>query len=596
MGEQFRNLVELCERSCQRWADRPLFGQKRNGTWLYTTYEQFHRLVDRCRGGLSRYGIRTGDRVAIVAGNRVEWVVAAYATYGLGATFVPMYRAQGPKEWEFILRDCDAKLAFAADAAALAGLEEMKPRLPSLQTIIGLELPPNDERGWATLLANGDAAPVPALDPSPDTIAGFIYTSGTTGKPKGAMLSHGNIASNITSLHRVFTLEPDDRALSFLPWAHAYGQTAEVHAMMSMGASIAISSGPNQLIEEMAEVHPTVLFAVPRIFHKLYESVSSQIDSRPGFVRDVIRAGVRSAIKRAHGERLGALESLEVGFDERMLFKKVREKLGGRLRYAVSASATLGHDVAEFIDAVGITVYEGYGLTETSPIVSFNYPGHRKLGSVGQAIPDVRVEIDRSVTRDPKVGEIVVHGPNVMVGYHRRPEENTRALTPDHGLRTGDLGYVDEDGYLFITGRIKEQYKLENGKYVMPAPLEERLEMSHFVSKVMLYGDGRPYNVAVVCPNRAALDAWAKDKGWTLKSPERDLRVHALLREEMSAYGAGFKGYERPRDILVLAEDFTIENGLLTPTLKLRRNEVIARYRPQIEALYARPPRESWAP
>jgi len=596
MGQQFQNLVELCDRSCERYQDRPLFGQKRNGSWLWTTYGQFHRLVDRCRGGLARYGIGAGDRVAIVANNRIEWAVAAYATYGLGAAYVPMYRAQRPKEWEFILRDCEAKLVLTADTVALAAVEEMKPRLPSLRHVLGLELTPHDDRSWSTLLANGDAAPTPVIQPDPDSIAGFIYTSGTTGLPKGAMLSHRNIASNISALHQVFTFDPEDRSLSFLPWAHSYGQTAEVHGLISMGCSVAICSDPTKLLEELAEVQPTILVAVPRIFNRIYDAVTTQIDARPGVVRKIIRGGVRGAIKRAHGEHLGALESLELGFDERMVFKKIRDKFGGKLKYAISASATLGLEVAEFIDALGLTVYEGYGLTETSPIVSANYPGHRKLGSVGQVLPGIRVDIDRSVTGDPKIGEIVVHGPNVLVGYHNRPEENAKALTADHGLRTGDLGYVDDDGYLWITGRQKEQYKLENGKYVMPGPIEERFKLSHFIGNVMLYGDGRPYNVALVVPNQAALDAWAKERGWDLKPSFRDLRVHALIRDELAAYGQDLKGYERPREILVLNEDFTVENGLLTPTLKLRRNEVVARYRSHIETLYGRPPRESHAP
>ncbi len=330
---------------------------------------------------------------------------------------------------------------------------------------------------------------------------------------------------------------------------------------------------------------------MPRIFNRIYEGVNREIARRPGFLQRIIRTGVRGAIKRKHGEKLSAAERVDLAFDERLVFAKIREKLGGRLKYAISASATLGREVAEFIDALGITVYEGYGLTETSPIVSANLPGRRRLGSVGQALPGVRVVIDTAVGDDPTEGEIVVYGPNVMVGYHKRPEENAKALMHDGGLRTGDLGYLDEDGFLYITGRIKEQYKLENGKYVMPSPLEEELKLSPYIANVMIDGDGRPFNVALVAIDEPAIRAWAKDEGVTLGGElEQDPRVRALIHEELAAHSQGFKEFERPRGFVLIGDDFTTQNGLLTPTLKLKRREVQARYRELFEALYVKGP------
>jgi long-chain acyl-CoA synthetase len=256
---------------------------------------------------------------------------------------------------------------------------------------------------------------------------------------------------------------------------------------------------------------------------------------------------------------------------------------------------------------VGLTVYEGYGLTETSPIVTANFPGRRRLGSVGRPIAGVRVVIDRKAAVDGdgdnggggggsngggggKEGEIIVYGPNVMVGYHKRPDENEKALAKDGGLRTGDLGYLDDDGYLFITGRIKEQYKLENGKYVMPSPLEEELKLSPYVANAMLFGDGRPFNVALVVINESAIRGWAESEGIVLgedKDPTQDERVRSLLRDEIALHAQGFKSFERPREIALIREDFTTENGFLTPTLKLRRREVLSRYGALIGDLYA---------
>jgi len=588
--EHFENLVELGARSCARHADRPLFGTHRNQHWEWTTYREFQDLVDHFRGGLAGLGVERGDRVAIVSDNRVEWAVAAYATYGLGAAFVPMYQAERAEDWRFILGDCGARVVIAANAPIFDQLTAIARELPELRHVVGLEQPASDPKSWTALLAHGARRPVAAGRPEGAAIAGFIYTSGTTGRPKGVLLSHANIASNVSAVHEVFTFEPDDRSLSFLPWAHSYGQTCEVHGMISMGCSVAINDDLAQLLPNLAAVKPTILFAVPRIFNRIYDGVNKQIASRPGLLQRVIRTGIRGAIKRAHGEPLGPIERLELAFDEKVVFNKIREKFGGRLKYAISGSATLSAEVAEFIDALGVKVYEGYGLTETSPIVAANFPGSRRLGSVGRVLPGVRVEIDERLGDQPGQGEIVVHGPNVMKGYHHRPEETAQALTPDGGLRTGDLGRLDADGYLFITGRIKEQYKLENGKYVMPSPLEEELKLSPYVANAMIYGDGRPYNVALLVPNLEALHAWAGAEGRTLSEPlTADPQVRALLREELALHTQDFKGFEKPRDFALVAEDFSTHNGMLTPTLKLRRREVLARYGAQLEALYATP-------
>jgi long-chain acyl-CoA synthetase len=586
MPVKFENLVELWERSCREFAGRQLFGVKQAAGWTWITYAEFGELVNAFRGGLASLGVGRGDVVAIIADNRVEWAVACYATYGLGASFVPMYQAQLAKEWQFILADCGAKVAIGATDAIVETLRRMQPELPALQHVVGLERPATDDHSYAALLEVGRQRPVPSMSPSRDDVAGLIYTSGTTGMPKGVILTHGNITSNVNAIHEVFEFQADDRSLAFLPWAHSFGQTCELHCLLSMGCSMAINDDIKNLVQNLGEVKPTVLYAVPRVFNRLYDGVNAQIAEKPGIIQWLFKHGMDAAKRKAKGQSPGPLDSVLLALADRLIFSTVRQRFGGRLKYAISGSAALSPEVAAFIDALGITVYEGYGLTETSPIATANYPGHRKIGSVGRPIPGVSIQIDRSVTDDPVNGEIIIRGPNVMRGYHHRPEENAAVLMEDHSFRSGDMGYLDSEGYLFITGRIKEQYKLENGKYVVPSPLEELLKLSPFIANVMIYGANKPHNVALVVPEAEAVRGWARKQGVPLEDVARSEQVRQLLRDEIEACSKAIKGYERVQNFIIALEDFTTDNGMLTPTLKLKRRAVLERYGRELDSLY----------
>jgi long-chain acyl-CoA synthetase len=586
-----KNLVELADESFRRYRDRPLFGTKTAGGWIWTTYGEVEAAVDAFRSGLAILGVRAGDRIAIVAANRIEWAIAAFATYGLGAAFVAMYEQQRSKDWEHILGDCGATVVIGSTPRVVAALEEMRPRLPSLTHLIAIDVPKDGVATFEGVLERGRANPVRAISPEPSAIASFIYTSGTTGLPKGVMLSHGNLTSNVATTLAIFPFSSDDRMLSFLPWAHAYGQI-ELNVVLGSGASAALVTDVKNLVEELAEARPTILVAVPKIFNQLYAGVTKQVAERPRFVQSLFRRAIRAAARRRRNEPTSAMDGLALRVADRLIFSKVRDRFGGRLKYAISASATLSLDVAEAIDAMGIEVYEGYGLTETSPLVSGNLPvpGGRKLGSVGRAIPGVRIVIDKSLGNEPGRGEIVVYGPNVMRGYFGRPDETAKALTADGGLRTGDLGYLDDDGFLFITGRIKEQYKLENGRYVMPSPLEEALKLSPYILNVILYGDNRPYNVALVVIDVGAVQAWAKEAGLTLeRDVAADPNVKKLVEGEVLRLAESWRGEEKPPAVGQRTQDLTVENGLLTPSLKLKRREAIARHGAALEALYREP-------
>ena len=590
---RYTNLAELWEVSSRAHEARPLFGIKDDtttpATWEWLTYGEVSAQVDACRAGLAALGIGAGSVVAVVADNRPEWAAAAYACYGRRASYVPMYQAQGSEEWRFILSDCAAQVVFCASESIYAELHSMigdRGGCPLLQRVVGFDLPANHPDSWHAFLAAGLASPVDPQYPAANELAGFIYTSGTTGDPKGVKLSHGNITSNVNAVRGVFPLSSGDRSLSFLPWAHSFGQTCELHVLVSLGTALAINDDVANLLDNLAQVQPTVLYAVPRIFNRIYDAVGAQIREKPGLVQTLVGRGVSAAERMAAGQSVGGLQRLAHALAERLVFAKVRARFGGKLRYAISGSAALSAEVARFIDALGITVYEGYGLSETSPIATANYPGHRKLGSVGKPIPLVDIQIDHSATGNAEQGEIIVHGPNVMQGYHNRPEEQAQVFTADGGLRTGDTGWIDDDGYLFIGGRIKEQYKLENGRYVMPALLEERLKLSPYIAHVMLDGSNRPFNIAVVVPEPEALQAWADLHGHALAAPSADNAVHDLVTAEIEKYAKDFRGYEKPRKLLLVDDDFSSENGLLTPTLKLKRAKVIDKYQEQIDSLY----------
>jgi long-chain acyl-CoA synthetase len=607
----YKTLVDIYDQSMSAYGARELFGTKSRGRWTWTTYAEFGAQVERFRGGLASLDVQRGDRVAIVSNNRVEWAVAAYACYGVGAALVPMYEAQNPKDWEFIVRDSEAKVFIVASEQLLAKGKHLLDTIPTLKSIVVIDgTPVGTLTAYASLVASGRAAP--AIRPEPEETATLLYTSGTTGNPKGVVLSHANLATNVSAIRTAFPMLPTDRSLSFLPWAHAFGQTGELHCLFSSGASMAICEGIDKILDNLAEVRPTILISVPSIFTRLYVAVQQQLASRPRAIHKLVERALRAKDKDRAGKPLALYEMALVKLVDKLVFEKVRARLGGRLKYAISGGAALSREVAEFIDSIGILLFEGYGLTETSPVATVNTPAGRRIGSVGRPIPGVRIEIgpasgehgsegEASGTDHAPAaadvplrqeGEIVVYGPNVMQGYFKRPEENAVVFTPGGGFRTGDMGYVDGDGFLFITGRIKEQYKLENGKYVVPSPLEERLKLSPYIANVMVYGDNRPYNVALVVANVAAVRKWAEASH---VSPPRSLdellkddRVRELFSKEIKTHDAEFKGFERIQDFALVPGDFSVDNGMLTPKLSLKRRKVIEVYAPLIEQLYGR--------
>lgn len=580
---RFETLDEIFFHATHSFSENPLFGTKRSGRWEWMTYAEFGVLVYRLRAGLAALGVTRGDRVAIISNNRPEWAAVAYATFGLGAALVPMYEAQAASEWEFIVRDSAAKVLFVATEAIGERIRPMSTSAPELHHIVSMDAstsPSARVHSFAELATSKLSTGRATLEPA--ETACLLYTSGTTGHPKGVVLSHGNIASNVSALRAVFPVGPDDRTLSFLPWAHSFGQVAELHTMFSIGASVALVESVDKLLANLTETKPTILVSVPRIFNRLYVELQKQLGARPPILQSIVQTAVAAHARSADGEVPSWTERAAMILAHKLVFARVRARFGGQLRFVVSGGAALSTEVAEFIDSMGIEVYEGYGLTETGPVVAVNRPNKRRIGSVGNVLSGVQVRIDEN-------SEIVVYGPNVMKGYLQNDEANANAFTSDGGFRTGDLGRLDDDGFLFITGRSKEQYKLENGKYVVPTPLEEQLKLSPYVVNAMVYGDNRPYNVALIVANVAAVREWAAaqgvgsaDQDALLQTPE----VRALFADELRRRSETFKHFELVKDFVLLSEDFTTENGLLTPSLKVRRERVLERYGSLVDELY----------
>jgi len=591
------SLLDLLDASVARHGARPLFLTKRGDAWVPTTYAELGRLVEAVRDGLADLGVGPGDRVGIVSGNCVEWAAVAYGSYGLRAAIVPLYESQRAAEWAFAIRDAGVRVLFVSDAAVAARLDGVAGSLPTLQQVCLFRAPPSGATlTFEQLTRRGRAAPRPRPrpGPGPDDVAAIMYTSGTTADPKGVVLTHGNLVSNVTALLGQVPVSERHRTLAFLPWAHAFGQTLELHGVIAAGASMAIAESVDKIVANLREVRPTVLVAVPRVFLRVHEGVTRLLAAMPRPIRWLANRGLTLNRRRSViGRRLPLHQRALCWLADRLVFTRVRARVGGRLEFAISGAAALPKEVAELVDGLGIQVYEGYGLTEASPMVTANVPGQRKLGSVGRPLPGVRVEIDAPPTGDGREGEIVVYGPNVMRGYHGRPAETGAVLTADGGLRTGDLGYRDEDGYLYITGRIKEQYKLANGKYVSPGPLEEALRLSPLNADVMVHGDGRLYNVALIFPDLTRLCAAVGGAAEDIARPEaverflRQPRVRETMAGEIAARSPELRAYERIGSFLLLPEGFTQESGMLTPSLKLKRRAIVARWRAEIDGLYA---------
>jgi long-chain acyl-CoA synthetase len=470
-------------------------------------------------------------------------------------------------------------------------IKDFPSRIPTLEKICMMQGTAKDT--MAELETIGEKNPVKAIYPKPEEVAVLVYTSGTTGDPKGVLLTHGNWTSNHHARIIAFPeFNSDDRTLSLLPWAHCYG-LGELHTFTSVGGSLGFMESVNTVVEDMAKVKPTFLVAVPRIFNKVYDTIVTKVNDAGGAKEKLFDAGVEAAKERrrlAEQGKSSFVADLKFRIIDKIVFQKIRDLFGGRLKGSITGSAAMNPEISKFFFDIGIPLFDVYGLSETSPGITANCATSYRIGSVGKVIDKVKVVIDQSVVEPgAKDGEIVVYGPNIMKGYHNKPEATSAVMTPDGGVRTGDRGRIDQDGFLWITGRIKEQYKLENGKYVFPAALEEDICLNHYVQSALVYGAGREYNVCMIVPDFFALEKYAEKNNLPtdLKAlVARDDIQNMITKEIVDTLKQKYGGYEIPRKFLFLAEPFSLENEMMTQTMKLKRRVITERYNDKIEALY----------
>ena len=567
---------------------------RRDGKWEAVSSEEFLGRVAGLSSAFVELGVKPGDRVGLFSTNRPEWHTADFAINGAGAVTVPIYFNESPDRMTYILKHCGAKVIFVAGKPQVEKLFFVRGNLPELENIIVADAGgygPSEWLRYETLVESAGKKDVAsyrerASQVLPGQLASIIYTSGTTGEPKGVMLTHSNFCSNVTDVGQDFHLNPaEDVALSFLPLSHVYERTV-AYIYLFQGCPLAYVESIDAVPQALLEVRPTVLAAVPRFFEKIYARLVEQGSKTAGVKRMIFDWAMKIANQSVHWRASGRHASLAVKLAwllaNQLVYKKVRTGLGGRLRLVSSGGAPLAKELADFFWAVGVPIYQGYGLTETSPIVSTNYPVNRP-GSSGKPIANVHVRIAED-------GEILVKGPCIMQGYYKNVEATREALTPDGWLGTGDIGHLDKDGYLYITDRKKDLIKTAGGKFVAPQPIENLLKTSPYILNAMVIGDKRRFIAALIVPNPATVGARLADEGLKFSSPAEmaaHARPHALIEAEIKRLTGHLAQYETIKRFALLPEDFTFDGGTLTFTLKLKRRAVEERYRQAIESLYA---------
>eukprot|EP00730_Choanoeca_flexa_P015874 TRINITY_DN7388_c0_g1_i1.p1 TRINITY_DN7388_c0_g1~~TRINITY_DN7388_c0_g1_i1.p1 ORF type:complete len:652 (+),score=132.66 TRINITY_DN7388_c0_g1_i1:121-2076(+) len=599
-------LVHLEAAAVDKYGERPAFGTHSSGKYSWMTYQQWQQHVNQLQAVLTDSNIQQGDRVGLICKNRWEWAATAFAAYRLGAMIVPMYESQYPEDWMYIVDNSGAKVIVATNAAA-SSIERMLTSA-SVERAILLDNVPSLAGHDGCIKVDFDVQStsiVPSLPEMDPTLpCQIIYTSGTTGKPKGVVLTHNNIVSNLKAVSKMAEGEysTSDRHLSFLPWAHVYGQTVELYNAMYHGASLGLARSSQTLMEDIQHVKPTVLVSVPTLFQRIYDGVKAKVAKSSPVQKAIFNAAMGVALERRETlnklQELNAWQSFKWRLANRLVFSKIQAQLGGHLRFALSGGAALDRDIQRFFGDLGIPVLEGYGLTETAPVVAAEHYALTETLQTGlQALENVTILIcdgNHTPLKPGQDGEICVVGPNVMQGYWNNPEATAAAIIDIGGQRaflTGDKGYIEPDtNQLRITGRIKDQYKLSNGKFVQPDRIEAALLHSGFVQQALVYGKDKPHNVALLVLDANALATRLNVKEQDLATILRKHRakVDELVRNAVNQANEepGLKGYERVKDYYLLDKALTVEDGFLTQKLSIKRPKMLERYESELLKLY----------
>ena len=564
-----------------------------DGEYRSISFEALADSVDRLAASLGRLGVGKGDRVAVFAYHGPEWVMADLAALELGAVIVPLYHTLSASAAKYILNDAACKLIFVEGKELFGVIDTIRGEIPSLAHVVVFDEKGMEERGaflkFGDLVADGAragrAASAELPSSSPGDPATIVYTSGTTGAPKGVVLSHGNILFDAFAALRRFKVGPDDTFLSFLPLCHMLEKTCGYYTMLFAGATIAYAEGISTIVDVVQKIRPTIIIVVPRIVEKIYEAVEQKVMEAPFVRRKLVFAAVRCLNERVNrvyrGEKVPLSLRVRSALCDRLVASKFRKIAGGRLRLLVSGGAPLDRKLAKTLHVLGFNIIEGYGLTETAPIVCTATLEDNCLGTVGKPLDGVEVKIGES-------DEILVRGPNLMCGYFNMPEETAKAIDGDGWFHTGDQGRLDARGNLIITGRLKELIVTSYGKKVAPVPIEAEITKSPYIDQALLYGDNKRFITALIVPRRDCLERYAREKGIAAAYAGLLARgeIRDLIAAEIERATIDLAPFEKVRAFTLLPESFTVANELLTPTLKLRRKKIVERYRNLIDTLY----------
>jgi long-chain acyl-CoA synthetase len=595
-ADEPRTLAELFLKASAEFNRADALNYKKDGAWHRISSTEMISRIENIALGLYSLGLRKGDRIALLAANSPEWTLVDAGCQFAGIIDAPIYTTLAPNSVRYIIKDSGAKIFFLENKETFQRVKEILPECLTLEKLVFFDFTDVDAQNAISLEElEKTGEKLKAEKPhlinelikavEPNDVATLIYTSGTTGEPKGVMLTHANLIANVLNAGVEFSFTSQDRPLSVLPFSHVFERSG-MYGYILNGTAVYYAESIEKAADNLREVAPTIFVGVPRIFEKVYARAKVKAAQESQVKETIfdwaIEVAKEYALRTEKKQLIPRLLAVQYSIADRLVFSKLRDFFGGKLRVCITGGAALSDDIYLIFTGAGISILQGYGLTETSPVVTTNTLLNKRLGTVGKPIRNVEVRIAAD-------GEIEVSGPNVMLGYYKKAEATEEAFTADGWFRTGDIGKLDEDGFLIITDRKKELFKTSGGKYIAPAPIEQMIKASRFVSQVVLIGNERKFPAALVVPNFEQLVNYARIKSLEIKSPAEFCvhpRIVDLLERQIAELTKNLSHYEKVKKIALLENELTVDNGELTPTLKVKRRVVDEKYHAVIDKIY----------